>query len=201
MNIVLIGFMGTGKSAVGRALATHMKARFIDTDAEIEKEAQKSVADIFAQEGEAAFRQREGTLLVKLLREGTPVVLSTGGGMALRDENVRLLKKIGPIVWLTAPPQVILARVRQNLQRRPLLAGQPQDPLPRIQHLLAERNPRYRAIKDYEFDTSNWDTPEEVASCIMSIIGPNAPASGGKLPGTPAIQPPPKRGFMGFNKT
>lgn len=201
MNIVLIGFMGTGKSAVGRALATHLKARFIDTDAEIEKEAQKSVADIFAQEGEAAFRQREGSLLVRLLRENTPVVLSTGGGMALRDENVRLLKKIGPIVWLTAPSPVILARVRQNLQRRPLLAGQPEDPLPRIQQLLAERNPRYRAVKDYEFDTSNWDSPAEVAASIMSIIGPDKLPSAAKPTGTAAGQPAPKRGFLGFNKS
>ena len=121
--------------------------------------------------------------------------------MALRDENVRLLKKIGPIVWLTAPSPVILARVRQNLQRRPLLAGQPQDPLPRIQQLLAERNPRYRAVKDYEFDTSNWDSPEEVASCIMSIINPNPSAPGAKPTGAPAGQPPPKRGFLGFNKS
>lgn len=200
MNIVLIGFMGTGKSAVGRALATHLKARFIDTDAEIEREAQKSVSDIFAQEGEAAFRKREGDLLIRLLRENTPVVLSTGGGMALRDDNVRLLKKIGPIVWLTAPSNVILARVRQNLQRRPLLAGQPEDPLPRIQQLLAERNPRYRAVKDYEFDTSNWDSPEEVAASIMSIIGTSQAAPGAKKPGAPAGQAPPKRGFLGFNK-
>lgn len=198
MNIVLIGFMGTGKSAVGRALATHLKARFVDTDAEIEKEAQKSVADIFAQEGEAAFRQREGALLVRLLREATPIVLSTGGGMALRDENVRLLKKIGPIVWLTAPSPVILARVRQNLQMRPMLAGQREDPLPRIQQLLAERNPRYRAIKDYEFDTSNWDSPQEVATCILSIIGSNQTSSGVKSAGAPGQ---PKRGFLGFNKS
>ncbi|MDQ2686794.1 MAG: shikimate kinase [Armatimonadota bacterium] len=197
MNIVLIGFMGTGKSAVGRSLATRLKARFVDTDAEIEKEALKSVADIFAQEGEAAFRKREGDLLIRLLRDNAPIVVSTGGGMALRDENVRLLKKIGPIVWLTAPSPVILARVRQNLQRRPLLAGQAQDPLPRIQQLLAERNPRYRAIKDYEFDTSNWDSPEEVASCILSIIDTKPTAVGAKSAGTP----PPKRGFLGFNKS
>lgn len=197
MNIVLIGFMGTGKSAIGRSLATRLNARFVDTDAEIEKEAQKSVADIFAQEGEVAFRRREGALLVRLLRESTPLVLSTGGGMALYADNVRLLKKIGPIVWLTAPSPVILARVRQNLQRRPLLAGQREDPLPRIQQLLAERNPRYRAVKDYEFDTSNWDSPEEVASCILSILATKSTVSGANSSETATT----KRGFLGFNKS
>lgn len=205
MNIVLIGFMGTGKSAVGRALAAQLKARFIDTDAEIEREARKSVSDIFAQEGEAAFRQRETELLMRLTREHGPLVVSTGGGTPLRDENVRLLRKIGPLVWLTAPSQVILARVRQNLARRPMLAGQPQDPLTRILKLLAERNPRYRGVKDYEFDTSNWDSPEDVAACIMSILGPNQTAAA-QNPGAPGQkttpgQTPPKRGFLGFNRS
>lgn len=173
MSIVLIGFMGTGKSAVGHALAKRLHARYVDTDAEIEKETGKHVADIFAQDGEISFRQRETAVLMRLTREHGPIVVATGGGTPLREENIRLLKKIGPVVWLTAPPQAILGRVRRNLERRPMLATHANDPLPRIQHLLLERTPIYRAVKDYEFDTTNWDTAEETAACILSILGPS----------------------------
>ncbi len=173
MNIVLIGFMGVGKSAVGHALAARLRARYVDTDAEVEHETGKHVADVFAQDGEHAFRRLETAVLMRLTRDTGPLVVSTGGGTPLREENIRLLKKIGPVVWLTAPPQAILARVRRNLERRPMLATHANNPLPRIEHLLIERTPIYRAVKDYEFDTTNWDTPEETAACILSILGPN----------------------------
>ncbi len=162
--------MGTGKSAVGHALAGMMRARFLDTDAEIEREAGKHVAEIFAEKGEEAFRNSETMLLQRLTHDKSNLVLSTGGGTPLRVENVRLLKKIGPIVWLTAPPQTILGRVRRNLAQRPLLAGQKDDPLARVQHLLAERTPRYAAVADYEFDTSNFATSDAVATCILTML-------------------------------
>jgi shikimate kinase len=173
MNIVLIGFMGTGKSAVGHALAKRLRARYLDTDAEIEQDSGKHVKDIFAHEGETVFRRLETDVLMRLTREHGPLVVATGGGTPLREENVRLLKMIGPIVWLTAPPEAILGRIRRNLERRPMLASHEHDPLARIQHLLKERTPIYRAVKDYEFDTTNWDTPEETAACILSILGPS----------------------------
>jgi 3-dehydroquinate synthase len=130
LNIVLIGFMGTGKSAVGHVLAARLKARYFDTDAEIEKETGKHVAQIFAQDGEPFFRQKELLVLMRLAREQVPIIVSTGGGTPLRQDNVRLLKKIGPLVWLTAPPEAILGRVRKNLERRPMLATHADDPLP-----------------------------------------------------------------------
>ncbi len=170
MNIVLIGFMGTGKSAVGHALADMMHARFLDTDAEIEREAGKHVAEIFAEKGEEAFRNSESMLLQRLTHDKGNLVLSTGGGTPLRAENVRLLKRIGPVVWLTAPPQTILGRVRRNLAQRPLLANHGDDPLARVQHLLAERTPRYAAVADYEFDTSNFATSDAVATCILTML-------------------------------
>lgn len=193
MNIVLIGFMGTGKSAVGHVLASRLKARYFDTDAEIEKDTGKHVAEIFAKDGEPVFRQKELNVLMRLAHEKGPIVVSTGGGTPLRQENVRLLKKIGPLVWLTAPPEAILGRVKKNLERRPMLASHSDDPLPRIKHLLLERTPIYRAVKDYEFDTSNWGTSEEVADCILSILDPN------KTPcPTGAAQNPPKKGHLPF---
>ena len=177
MNIVLIGFMGTGKSAIGHALAQRLGAHFYDTDAEIEKEANKHVAQIFQESGETAFRQMETRLLWKLANEKTPRVVATGGGTPLRAENVRLLKKIGPLVWLTAPDQAILGRVRSNIAKRPLLAGHTEDPLARIRQMLAARNPVYAAIQDYELDTSNFHSPADAANCILTLMGQNTSLS------------------------
>lgn len=177
MNIVLIGFMGTGKSAVGHALADLLHAKFLDTDAEIEREAGKHVAEIFAEKGEDAFRNTETLMLQRLAQMPGRLVISTGGGTPLRAENVHLLKKIGPIVWLTAPPQVILSRVQRNLAHRPLLADHGHDPLARVQHLLAERTPKYAAVADYEFDTSNFATSTAVASCIVTLVKPPVAAA------------------------
>lgn len=171
MNIVLIGFMGTGKSAIGRALAKRLRARYVDTDAEIEKDTGKRVAELFAEQGEAAFRRMETMLLMRLVNELGPMVVATGGGTPLRDDNVQLLKKIGPIVWLTAPTQTILGRVRRNLQKRPMLSDHAHDPVARIQSLLKERTPRYAAVQDYEFDTSNFDRPEDAVVCILAMLG------------------------------
>ncbi len=170
-NIVLIGFMGTGKSAVGHALATRLHARFLDTDTEIERETGQRVAQIFSTHGEEHFRHLENKLLHRLAHEPGPMVLATGGGTPLRAENAALLKKIGPLVWLTAPTQTILGRVRRNLAQRPLLAGYPEDPVKRVQQMLADRNPCYAALAAYEFDTSNFENPEEVASCILTMLG------------------------------
>lgn len=193
MNIVLIGFMGTGKSAIGRALATRLHARYIDTDAEIEQEAGKHVADIFAHEGEAAFRRMETMLLMRLVHERGPVVIATGGGTPLRDDNVSLLKKIGPIVWLTAPTQTILGRVRRNLERRPLLADHSHDPVARIKQLLTERTPRYAAVQDYEFDTSNFDRPEDAVVCILAMLGHTKDPCPPQSTTAPNGQPPKKK--------
>jgi len=176
MNVVLIGFMGTGKSAIGRVLARQLNARFIDTDAEIERNAGKSVAQIFAQDGEPAFREMESQLLRKLAQEKGPIVLSTGGGMPLRSENAPLLRRIGPIIWLTAPTEAILGRVRRNLNQRPLLSGHADDPEQRVRRLLTERNPRYRKLANFELDTSNFDRPEQAAAHIRTMLTLHEPS-------------------------
>ncbi|MBV9852795.1 MAG: shikimate kinase [Armatimonadetes bacterium] len=187
MNIVLIGFMGTGKSAVGRALARRLDARFLDADAEIERGAGRPIARIFAEEGEAAFRAMETALLDRLVsdkdplplageggpacRDGWgPLVLATGGGMPLREENAVLLRRIGPVVWLTAPADVILQRVGPDLSLRPLLAAYQADPLTRITDLLAERGPRYAAIADLIWDTARHATPDEAAAALADEL-------------------------------
>ncbi len=182
MNIVLIGFMGSGKSAVGRALARRLEARLLDTDAEIGRAAGKTIAEIFTQDGEEAFRAREAATLQSLIpepdRNAEPLIIATGGGTPLRPESAALLKQIGPIVWLDASLETILARVEKDLHERPLLASAAQDPAARIRALLAERAPRYAALADYRIATSNEGTSDDVAERILATLS-GSPRTGG----------------------
>lgn len=172
-NIVLIGFMGTGKSAVGRALSRRTGLRHLDTDVEIERLAGKTIPQVFLEEGEEAFRARETALLMSLVdlapKEG-PIVLSTGGGTPLRPENAALLKQIGTVIWLEVAPEAILARVAHSLHERPLLAGHQADPLGRIKDLLAQRTPVYAALADIVLNTSNCTHSEEGAARVMERL-------------------------------
>lgn len=174
MNLVLIGFMGTGKSAVGRALARRTGFRHLDTDAEIERLAGKTIPQILADDGEEAFRARETALLVSLA--GTQpadeaLILSTGGGTPLRPENANLLKRTGTVVWLQVAPDAILTRVAHSLHERPLLAAHQADPLGRIKDLLAQRSPIYAALADVILDTSDCGHSEEGATRLMERLG------------------------------
>lgn len=171
-NIVLIGFMGSGKSAVGRALAGRLRWRHRDTDTEIECEAGCTIADLFLAEGEAAFRQRETATLVRLLSEITceQTILSTGGGTPLHPENAALLKRMGTVIWLQASPEAILARVGPNLVSRPLLAAYHDNPQARIERLLTARAPLYAAAADLVVNTSIYARPMEAAEQILSLL-------------------------------
>lgn len=173
MNIVLIGFMGTGKSAVGRVLARRTGWRHLDTDAEIERAAGKTIPLIFVEEGEAAFRARETAVLVSLAgtQSTSNLILSTGGGTPLRVENAALLKRIGTVVWLRVAPKAILARVSHSLHERPLLAAHQADPLGRIESLLAEREPLYAALADVTLEMSDCVSSEEGAARLMERLG------------------------------
>ena len=172
LNLVLIGFMGTGKSAVGRAVARRLGARHLDTDAEIEREAGRTIPEIFAAEGEAAFRARETALLASLAQHSgsEPLILSTGGGTPLRPENAARLAQIGTVVWLQVAPEAILARVSRSLHERPLLHAHADDPLTRIKTLLAERGPRYRALAAHALDTSDCADSEEAAVRVLEML-------------------------------
>lgn len=147
-NIVLIGFMATGKTAAGRRLAQRLKRKFIDTDAEIEQVTGKTVAQIFARDGAIRFRSEEA-LLVKKLAAGEDLVISTGGGLVLDPENVRLLKENGVLITLTAAPEVIHRRVK-NKKNRPLLSKG--DLRERIDSLLKEREGVYD-VAEFTVDT------------------------------------------------
>jgi shikimate kinase len=140
VNIALIGFMGSGKSTVGRLLAEQLRFEFIDTDDLIESRAHKSIAAIFADEGESAFRQREQELVADL-NSRRRAVISTGGGMGANEAHIASLKQHALVVCLWASPEKIWERVRGQ-SHRPLLKEA--DPLAKIRELLAAREPFYK---------------------------------------------------------
>lgn len=140
-NIILIGYMGSGKTTVGRNIAKLKDYTFVDTDEMIVEQQQRSINEIFAADGEQAFRDMETALLRQLIDEKREcLVISTGGGMPLRAENRQLLSELGKVVYLKASPRTIYNRVRGDTTR-PLLKCE--DPMKRIEKMLAEREPLY----------------------------------------------------------
>jgi shikimate kinase len=139
-NLALIGLMGTGKSSVGRAAAELLRFAFIDTDELIENETGKKISEIFAQQGEAAFRKYERDV-VNALSARRQTVIATGGGLATDLSNLTSLKSHALVVCLWASPETIWQRVREQTHR-PLL--QTADPQAKIKELLEQRGPAYR---------------------------------------------------------
>lgn len=139
-NLALIGFMGTGKSSVGRAVAEVLHFTFLDTDTVIEARAGATIADIFKLEGEPAFREWERRIVEELTHR-TRTVIATGGGMPANEANLASLKSHALVVCLWASPETIWERVRSH-SHRPLLNEA--DPLTKIRELLAAREPFYR---------------------------------------------------------
>jgi shikimate kinase len=139
-NIVLAGFMGTGKTVVGRAIAVKLKRRFVDMDRMIELRAGRPVADIFRLNGEAAFRALEREVVHEVARE-SDVVIAAGGGALLDSSNFQALSVTGHLICLTASPDVLMRRMRTDTSR-PLLADS--DKKERILELLKIREPAYR---------------------------------------------------------
>jgi shikimate kinase len=139
-NLVLAGFMGTGKSSVGRCAAMQLRFHFVDTDDLIEAQAGKSISEIFAQDGEPAFRAWERQVVAGL--DGAEkMVIATGGGLVVEPDNLARLKEHALVVCLWASPETIWERVRHR-GHRPLL-NEPDAPAS-IRRLLAEREPHYR---------------------------------------------------------
>src|ERR1700728_3628686 len=137
-SIVLVGMMGVGKSSIGRRLGVRLAVPFVDADAEIEKSAGMSIADIFARHGEADCRGGEGRVIARLL-EGGPQVLATGGGAVMNADTRAAIKAKGVSIWLTAEVDVLMRRIHKRRHERPML--QTADPAARLRELLAEREP------------------------------------------------------------
>jgi len=159
---VLIGFMGAGKSAVGRALAERLGFRLYDTDAIVEESAGRTIADLWDAEGEEGFRAREHDAVL-LACAGSGRVIACGGGAVLEIRNYGILKGAGTVVYLRAPAEVLRARLGIALDR-PLL----RDP-GRFDRLLAERRPAYESAADLIVDTDE-RTPDEVAADIAGRV-------------------------------
>lgn len=165
--IYLIGYRGTGKSTVARLLAERLGWQWIDADAELEGRFGKSIRQIFAEEGEAGFRDKEAHIL-EALSQRRHCVIATGGGGVLRPENRARLRQ-GRVVWLRAEPEVIWQRLQtdpSSAQRRPNLA---QGGLAEIEELLKQRNPLYEECAELTFDTSR-QTPEQIVEQIVRRI-------------------------------
>ena len=163
-NIALIGFMGVGKSAVGRNLAKKLRRRFIDLDRIVEKTAGMNVREIFLRKGEPFFRQLEKQVLAAILQKDRQVI-STGGGVITDDENLMLLRERALLVALTASVDVLLARAG-NGSKRPLLEGANRKE--RVEELLIQRQGRY-ARAHVTIDTTEL-TLDQVVDKIMQII-------------------------------
>jgi shikimate kinase len=163
-NIVLIGLMGCGKTTVGRKLQNMLGYPLVDTDHLIEEKAGMTITEIFARRGEQSFRELESAVLNELTAPNTPRrIIATGGGIVGRRANRKLLSKLGYVVWLQAPVDVILQRTARN-RDRPLL--QTENPREKIEKLLTERSPLYHEIADLELETAGLET-EEIACGIL----------------------------------
>jgi len=163
MNIVLVGFMGTGKNAVGRLLAEQLKMDFVDTDSVIEQREGRAISEIFEVDGEPHFRKIEKEVCREVSRKDNTVV-SAGGGAVLDEENINNFKKGSIVICLQATADAILERTKHH-KHRPLLNVP--DPKTRIQELLDQRASHY-AKADHFIDTGTL-VPEEVAAKIIDI--------------------------------
>ncbi len=162
-NLVLIGFMATGKSTIGRRCASALAYPFRDTDSWIEEREGRSVKEIFAAEGEQRFRAIEEEAVEALSAEA-PIVLATGGGVPLNPKNVSRLRVNGVVVLLSGTPESILLRAG-DLDSRPLIASAT-DPLHHISDLLSARDSAYRLAADYTVDSSDL-SPEQTSRLVL----------------------------------
>lgn len=160
-NVFLIGPMGAGKTTIGRHLATLLHKQFVDADHEIEKRTGVSIPVIFEIEGETGFRRRESAAIEALTRD-RDIVLATGGGAVLLEENRKVLKERGTVVYLQADIETLVERTRRD-RNRPLL--QTENPRGKMEELLRQREPIYREVADVIVDTGQ-RAPSSVARDI-----------------------------------
>lgn len=163
-NIVLIGFMGTGKSVVGKRIARQLNMEFVSTDNVIEEREERPIAKIFEESGEPYFRNVEKEV-IKEISALNNVVIAAGGGAVLNEKNILNLRKNGILICLNARPEVIYERTKAH-RHRPLLNVD--NPVEKIKGLLNSRAPFYKKA-DYQIDTSD-KSVEEIVKMIAEII-------------------------------
>lgn len=166
MNIVLIGYRGTGKSSVGRALAVKLSRELVSTDKEIVRRAGRSIPDIVATEGWEYFRDLESAVCRDFAGRDE-LIVDTGGGAILRPENVEALKRHGTLFWLTASVDTIAKRIGGDTQR-PSLTGT-KSFVDEIQEVLRERTPKYQAAADHVIPTDGRSI-DELAKAVLALV-------------------------------
>ena len=166
MNIVLIGYRGAGKSTVARLLASALGIPQVCLDEEIVKKAGKRIPDIVADQGWEYFRDLESEV-VEVYANQDGHVIDAGGGVILREKNVENLRRNGALLWLTAPPHVLIDRIKEDTERPALKDGKTF--LEEVEEVLEERVPLYRAAAHWEIDVSE-RTPGQVASYIAALL-------------------------------
>ncbi|QQA44860.1 shikimate kinase [Pelagovum pacificum] len=165
-TVVLVGMMGSGKTAIGKALATRVGVDFVDSDQEIESAAAATIAEVFARDGEAFFRDRETEVIRRLLRDG-PQVISTGGGAWMSERNRAAITGSAVSVWLDADVPLLWERVRHK-STRPLLKSP--DPRGTLQRLHDERAPTY-ALADLRVKSRASYSIADMADCVVRELG------------------------------
>jgi len=171
-GLALVGTRGTGKSTVGRILAERLVRPFLDADVELEEKLGRSIAAIFAEDGEPLFRAWEEQVLSELTTAHPGAILATGGGVVLRETNCKALRSFGFVVWLWTDPALAAARLqadRRGLDIRPALT--PAGTIAELARVLEARTPLYQAVADRVVDTSG-RTAEEVADQILELWYP-----------------------------
>lgn len=178
MNIVLIGYRCSGKTAVGKILAHKLGTSFVDTDVLIEEDAGESIEAIISTKSWEYFRKLERDV-IKRTSEKDNQVIATGGGVVINQENVKALKKDGWVVWLDAEPNVLKERMEKEQQSgniRPSLTGS--DPLAEIEDVMNTRRPMYQETGDFVVDTTRLSEPEAAALIMKNLPAQIRPKKG-----------------------
>jgi len=171
--VFLIGYRGSGKSSVGRALAAKLQWDLCDTDSLVEEATGQSIAEYFSVEGEAAFRVREAEALASVVRQagsGRKLVAATGGGIILNPANVDSMRRTGTVVWLVASVETLQRRIGGDPASgamRPALQGS--SSVDEVEKVLREREPLYRAAAHFEI-LAEHRSPEEIASGVLEQL-------------------------------
>lgn len=165
-TVVLVGMMGSGKTAIGKALSARLVVPFEDSDAAIEEAAQASIAEIFARDGETFFRRREGEVIARLLG-GEPKILSTGGGAFLAKNNRKIIDSEGTGVWLDAPLPLLWDRVKHK-DTRPLLRTP--DPLATLTEIFEARTPIYAKAALRVAISASWSIEQTTNAVIDTLL-------------------------------
>ncbi len=164
-TVAMVGMMGAGKTAIGTALAKRLQVPFLDSDAEIAKAANMTIAEIFERDGEAFFRDRETEVISRLL-DGAPGILSTGGGAYLRDENRKMISDRGAALWLRADLELLWQRVKHKTTRPLLHTDDPRATLAEIQ---AARDPIY-ALADITVDAAPHFSIDDMTDRVIETL-------------------------------